>query len=81
MSINNHRSSFLQVKSGVPQGSIIGPLLFVVYVNDLSVAVNNSQLLGYADDTKCYKHIATLYDQKLFQHDLNSLFDWSKLVC
>ena len=77
MSINNHKSSLLQLKSRVPQGSILDPL-FITYVNDLSVA---SQLLGYADDTKCYKHIATPYDQQLLQDDLNSLFDWSKLVC
>ena len=62
-SINIHKSSLLQVKSGVSQGSILGPSLFIIYVNDLSSVINNinSYLLEYADDTKYYKQIATSY--------------------
>ena len=41
---------------------------------------NNSHTLGYADDTKCYKHMVTQFDQQLLQDDLNSLLHWSKLV-
>ena len=82
VSINNYnyKSGLLQVKSGVPQGSILGPLLFIIYVNDLSSVINNSHILGYADDTKCYKHTVTQFDQQLLQDDLNSLPHWSKLV-
>ena len=64
VSINNYKSGLLQVKSGVPQGSILGPLLFIIYVNDLSSVINNSHILGYADDTKCYKHMVTQFDQQ-----------------
>ena len=80
VSINNCKSGLLQVKSGVPQGSILGPLLFIIYVNDLSPVINNSHILGYADDTKCYKHMVTQFDQQLLQDDLNSLLHWSELV-
>ena len=80
VSINNYKPGLLQVKSGVPQRSILGPLLFIIYVNDLSSVINNSHILGYADDIKCYKHMVTQFDQQLLQDDLNSLLHWSKLV-
>ena len=80
MFINNYKSGLLQVKSGVPQGSILGPLLFIIYVSDPSSIINNSHILGCADDAKCYKHIVTQSDQQLLQNDLNSLLYWSKLV-
>ena len=52
VSINNCSSDPLPVKSGVPQGSILGPLLFVIYINDLSSSIMYSK---FADDGKCYK--------------------------
>ena len=90
VSINNYKSGLLQIKSGVPQGNILGPLLFIIYVNNLSSVINNSKsklftldnshILGYADDTNGYKHMVTQFDQQLLQDDLNSLLHWSKLV-
>ena len=74
ISINSHKSSLLQVRKHP------WSLYFIIYVNDLSIVINNSQFLGYPDDTKCYKHTVTPYDQQLLQDVLNSLFDWSKFV-
>ena len=75
--INNFRSSLLPVISGVPQGSILGPLLFLIYVNDLPLSINSSSLLLFADDTKCLKSIDCLHDCDLLQNDLSLLSDWS----
>ena len=75
--INACYSSSLPVISGVPQGSIFGPLLFLVYVNDLPSQVPHSDLYLFADDTKCLKPISTPQDSLQLQQDLNNLSTWS----
>jgi len=67
----------LPVKSGVPQGSILWPLLFLIYINDLSESVKHSTVFKFVDDAKCYKSINTQMDSTHLQQDLNSLFQWS----
>ena len=63
--VNGVASSYLNFTSGVPQGSILGPLLFLIYVNDLSDAANHSIVPMFADDSKCYREITKLQDRKL----------------
>ncbi|MCY3929513.1 MAG: reverse transcriptase family protein [Acidobacteria bacterium] len=77
VSINNSYSYLLPVISGVPQGSILGPLLFILYMNDLPDAIHWSKALLFADDTKCYKHIKSSDDEQRLQHDLHNLATWS----
>ena len=77
VSINNQSSQLLPVESGVPQGSILGPLLFIVYINDIPDTVLHSRTLLFADDTKCFRFIKSSSDQQLLQSDLNSLSLWS----
>jgi hypothetical protein len=71
-------SDWLPITSGVPQGSILGPLLFLVYVNDLPSYTNSQSTIAlFADDSKLYKSI-NLPDSTLhLQNDLNNLHKWS----
>ena len=75
--VNGVASSYLKATSGVPQGSIHGPLLFLIYSNDLPDAANHSVVPMFADDSKCYREIAKPLDRNHFQADLNSLHEWS----
>ena len=78
VAINNCFSNLLPVISGVPQGSILGPLLFLVYINDMPDYICHSLLLIFADDTKCLKQIHTVNDRNALQEDIDSLFSWSR---
>lgn len=76
--INGYQSSSVLVTSGVPQGSILGPLLFILFINDINHCFQNSKFLLYADDLKAYMPIKTIDDCTLFQQDLDRLSIYCK---
>jgi retron-type reverse transcriptase len=57
LSVNNSESRDRTVTSGIPQGSVLDPILFVIYINDVPECVNASTYI-FADDTKIYKEIS-----------------------
>jgi hypothetical protein len=76
--VDGFSSSYLDVTSGIHQGSIVGPLLFLICVNDLPDAAKHSKVPMFADDCKCYKIINNSHDSNLLQSDLQAqLCLWS----
>ena len=72
-------SSPQPVVSGVPQGTVLGPILFLLYINDLLPTLKNCQGLCFADDTKLISRILGLESTTLLQEDLCRVIEWSSI--
>ena len=81
VTINGQQSSILPVLSGIPQGSILGPLLFIIYINDLPLTINFSHLFLFADDTKCLSPIHSPTESLNLQRDLQAIGTWNDQWC
>ena len=76
--LDNCVSNDVEVLSGVPQGSILGPLLFVLFINDIYDNINeNSRISLYADDTKLWRRINSALDCDILQKDIDTLYKWT----
>ena len=74
--VNGAGSEWENVTSGIPQGSVLDPILFVIYINDLPDTVESDSYL-FADDTKIFRIIKDEDDKEILQDDLTKLEEWS----
>jgi len=75
--LNGQVSEWKDILSGVPQGSVLGPILFVIYINDIDESVNG-RILKFADDTKIYQTVDSDEAINTLRHNLCNLVAWSK---
>ena len=76
--VNGRESNWETVTSGIPQGSVLGPILFVLFINDLPEHLpNKSNLYLYADDTKIFREIKDDLDREKLQENIYSMNEWS----
>ena len=75
--LGGQESEWSDILSGVPQGSVLGPILFVLYINDIDDTVN-SKILKFADDTKIYHRVDSADGIESMRVDLYNLVSWSK---
>ena len=78
MKVNSKYSNWYQVKSGIPQGSVLGPLMFIMFINDITevCSKNEAHIYLFADDAKLCRHIVHESDYELLQTALSKLQDW-----
>lgn len=74
--LNGNRSGWMDVKSGVPQGSVLGPLLFIIYINDIDSGLS-SRVSKFADDTKLAAKAGKWEDASMLQRDIDKLISWA----
>lgn len=75
--VDGHYSDFLPVNSGVPQGSVLGPLLFLIYINDLTACIDESVTIRlFADDCLVYKEIKNGNDQVVLNNSISAISNW-----
>ena len=76
--VNGCRSNLFDVPSGVPQGSVLGPVLFIIYINFMLSKAENADIFPYADDLKLFKRVEMEYYAIALQNKLDKLYDWTK---
>ena len=77
--LNQSLSKQINYISGVPQGSNLGPLLYIIYINDLKQSIRKSNFLLYVDDLKIFKEIRNDKDIISFKKDIKRLHNWNYL--
>lgn len=75
--VNGSRSQPMEVKSGVPQGSVLGPLLFLILIGDIDQDIAKAFLSSFADDTRIGGQITSKEDAAALQADLNTVYSWT----
>jgi hypothetical protein len=76
--VNGESSEWRDVLSGIPQGSVLGPILFVIYINNLPEVVEGCEVYLFADDTKVFRSIFREEDCETLQTDIDHMFNWTE---
>ena len=76
--VSGVHSDIALVLSGVLQGSVLGPLLFILFINDLEMVVSSSRVSFFADDTRVSRLIGCTEDCLSLQTDLDNILEWSR---
>ena len=75
--VNGAKSQWAPVLSGVPQGTVLGPLLFSLYINNIMVGIE-SEIHLFADDCVCYRQSDSTEDTSKLQKDIDQLGEWAR---
>ena len=76
--VDGQLSVFAPIISGVPQGTVLGPILFLIFINDIEHSISSSIIRCFADDTRISISIKCENDVKLLQNDLHNVIRWSE---
>ena len=75
--VKGKKSEWRKVTSGVPQGSVLGPIMFLIYVNDMTVGIS-SYMNMFADDAKIMRRVKNIEDCNKLREDIDKIYEWSK---
>ena len=79
VSVNGEKSAMVPVRSGVPQGSVIGPLMFLILLQDIDKETEFAHVSSFADDTRVLSAVRDAQDVINLQDDLNKIFEWAEI--
>jgi hypothetical protein len=77
--IDGIESTICSVTSGVPQGSVLGPFLFLIFINDLPLCIERATMALFADDSKLFMPIITQNDHEIFNDQIKKCHTWSSM--
>ena len=78
VSVEGALSSESEVTSGVPQGTVLGPILFLIHINDIADGIRDCTISCFADDTRVMKIIKSSEDRDYLQNNLDSIYEWAR---